>query len=89
MKPQFRAVQPTCSNMFYRQECWTSAQKKLVKLASYRGQLTDVFSVASPTKPAETKGTSLTSASSQLFLKAQKHPFAQEVRGGVQLSQQE
>lgn len=55
MKPQFRAVQPTCSDVFYRQERWTSAQKKLVKLSSYRGQLTDVFLVASPTKSAETQ----------------------------------
>lgn len=53
MKPQFRDVQP--SDTFYRQECWTSAQKKLVKLSSYRGQGTDVFLVASPTKPAETQ----------------------------------
>lgn len=52
---QFRAVQPTCSGVFYRQECWTSAQKKLVKLSSYTGQLTDVFLVASPRKPPETQ----------------------------------
>lgn len=54
MEPQFRAVQPACLGVFYRQECWTSAQKKLVKLSSCTGQLTDVFLVASPTKPAET-----------------------------------
>lgn len=53
VKPQFRGVQP--SDIFYQQECWTSAQKKLVKLSSYRGQGTDVFLVASPTKPAETQ----------------------------------
>lgn len=54
VEPQFRAAQATCSDMFYR-ECWTSAQKKLVNHFSYRGELTDVFLVESPTRPAETQ----------------------------------
>ena len=52
-KAQLRAVQPTSPDVFYRQERWTSAQKKLVRLSSHRGQLTDDFLVASPTKSAE------------------------------------
>lgn len=89
MKPQFRAVQPTCSDMFYRQECWTSAQKKLVKFSLYRGQLDRRLLSRKPNQACRDTGTSLTSASSQLFLKAQKHPFVREMSGGVQLSQQE
>lgn len=54
VKPQFGAAQATCSDMFYR-ERWTSAQKKLVNHFSQRGQLTDVFLVESPTRPAETQ----------------------------------